>query len=179
MKPGGKSGLAAAAIIALGLCACGGRGGEGADCPSGAKQTTPSGYCVPRYVSLKRGEVFGRKGPGKDYPTVFTYHARGLPVQVVDETTDWRRICDPDGGAAWVSASMIDGQRTVMAVGAAAIALRQSPADAAAPAAYLQPRAVATLGDCKGAWCQVSAGGAHGWVKASDVWGLNVAAQCR
>jgi SH3-like domain-containing protein len=180
MKPGGKSSLAAAcAVTAIALCACGGRSGEGADCPGGVKQATPSGYCVPRYVSLKRGEVYGRKGPGKDYPTVFVYHVRGLPVQVIDETSDWRRICDPDGGAAWVSSSMIDGRRTVMAPGAAPIALRQSAADAAAPAAYLQPRAVADLGDCRGDWCQVSAGGAHGWVKSSEVWGLAAAAQCR
>ena len=166
------------ASLAL-LCACGGRGGEGADCPAGPKQKTPSGYCVPRYLSLKRGEVFGRKGPGKDYPTAFVYHARGLPVQVVDETTDWRRICDPDGGAVWVASAMVDGQRTVMATGAAAVALRDGPSDTAAASAYLRPRAVADLGRCKADWCEVSADGAHGWVKSSEVWGLAPQAQCR
>jgi len=160
------------------LCACGDRGGEGADCPAGVKQKTPSGYCVPRYLSLKRGEVFGRKGPGKDYPTVFVYHARGLPVQVVDETSDWRRICDPDGGAVWVSSSMVDGRRTVMAEGTAAIALRQSPVDTSAANAYLRPRSVASLGDCRGGWCKVSVDGAAGWVKSSEVWGLAPGAQC-
>src|ERR1700722_17334563 len=133
------------AALAL-LGACGGRGGEGADCPAGPKQKTPSGYCVPRYLSLKRGEGFGGKGPGKDYPTAFVYHARGLPVQVVDETTDWRRICDPDGGAVWISSAMVDGRRTVMAKGPAQVTLRKDPADAAAPAAFLRPRAVAALG---------------------------------
>src|ERR1700723_520451 len=143
--------------LALMLGACGGRGGEGADCPDGVKQSTPSGYCVPRYLSLKRGEVFGRKGPGKDYPTVYVYPARGLPVQVVDETTDWRRICDPDGGAVWVASPMLDGRRTVMAPAKGPVTLRRSPAADAAPAAYLAPRAIASLGHCKGDWCQVSA----------------------
>ena len=93
---GKSNGAIAASLATLALLgACGGKGGEGADCPAGVKQKTPSGYCVPRYLSLKRGEVFGRKGPGKDYATVYVYHARGLPVQVVDETSDWRRICDP------------------------------------------------------------------------------------
>jgi len=166
------------ATLAL-LGACGGRGGEGADCPVGVKQKTPSGYCVPRYLSLKRGEVFGRKGPGKDYPTAFVYHARGLPVQVIDETTDWRRICDPDGGAVWIASAMVDGQRTVMATGASAVALRQSPSDTAGAAAYLRSRAVADLGRCKGDWCEVTADGAHGWLKSSEVWGLAPQAQCR
>jgi len=171
--------IAASLAIALLAAACEGRGGEGGDCPAGVKPATPSGYCVPRYLSLKRGEVFGRKGPGKDYPTVFVYHARGLPVQVVDETTDWRRICDPDGGAVWISSAMVDGRRTVMARGPAPVTLRKDPADAAAPAAFLRPRAVAALGRCKGDWCEISADGAAGWVKSSEVWGLAPQPQCR
>jgi SH3-like domain-containing protein len=174
-----KRAIAASLVGLLCLAACGDRGGEGADCPAGVKQQTPSGYCVPRYLSLKRGEVFGRQGPGKDYPTVWVYHARGLPVQVVDETTDWRRICDPEGGAVWVASAMVDGRRTVMATGAGAVALRADPSDAAAAAAYLRPRAVADLGRCKADWCEVSADGARGWVKSSEVWGLAPRAQCR
>jgi SH3-like domain-containing protein len=161
------------------LCACGNRGGEGADCPAGVKQATPSGYCVPRYLSLKRGEVFGRKGPGKDYATAYVYHARGLPVQVIDETTDWRRICDPDGAAVWVASAMLDGRRTVMATGQAQVALRSDPSETAGAAAYLRPRAVADLGRCEGGWCEVSADGARGWVKTSEVWGLAQQPQCR
>jgi SH3-like domain-containing protein len=164
-----------AVVLALGAC---GRGGEGADCPAGAKNATPSGYCVPRYLSLKRGEVYGRKGPGKDYPTIFVYHARGLPVQVIDETTDWRRICDPDGGAVWVASAMVDGRRTVMAPAKGPVTLRREPSDTAAPAAYLAPRAIASLGRCQGDWCQVTAADVSGWVKASEVWGLAPQAQC-
>jgi SH3-like domain-containing protein len=169
----------AGALTALALLGgCSGHGGEGADCPSGDKAKTPSGYCIPRYLSLKRGEVYGRKGPGKDYPQVFIYHARGLPVQVVDETSDWRRICDPDGGVAWVASAMVDGRRTVMAP-KAAVALRDQPADGAQAKAYLQARAIAALGRCKGDWCEVTADGARGWVRQSEVWGLAPAPQCR
>lgn len=177
MRRGAVRGLALM-VATLCVSACGGHAGEGADCPSGAKQATPSGYCVPRYLSLKRGEVFGRKGPGKDYPTVFVYHARGLPVQVVDETSDWRRICDPDGGAAWVSSTMVEGRRTVMAVAAGPVPLRGQPAEGGSAAAYLRPRAIATLDRCAGGWCRVGVDGAWGWVKSSEVWGLAPAAQC-
>jgi SH3-like domain-containing protein len=179
MRGKSKRAVAGCLVSLLLLCACGERGGEGADCPAGVKQATPSGNCVPRYVSLKRGEVFGRKGPGKDYATQFVYHARGLPVQVVDETTDWRRICDPDGGAVWVASAMIDGRRTVMPTGKTQVALRQAPADTAAVSAYLRPRAIADLGRCKADWCEISADGERGWVRSSDVWGLAPPAQCR
>ena len=179
MRPSLYASTAASLVILAALSACEGRGGEGADCPAGVKQQTPSGYCVPRWLSLKRGEVFGRKGPGKDYPTVFVYHARGLPVQVVDETSEWRKICDPDGGAVWVASAMVDGRRTVMASGQAPLALLKSPSDAAAAAAYLRPRTIATLGRCKAGWCEVSAAGADGWVKDTQVWGLATQPLCR
>jgi SH3-like domain-containing protein len=174
-----KRAIAASLAAFMWLAACGDRGGEGSDCPAGVKQQTPSGYCVPRYLSLKRGEVFGRKGPGKDYATLYVYHARGLPVQVVDETTDWRRICDPDGVGVWVASAMVDGRRTVMATGPVAVALRTGPSDSAGAAAYLRPRAIADLGRCKADWCEISADGARGWVKSSEVWGLAPQPQCR
>ncbi|MGH6970908.1 MAG: SH3 domain-containing protein, partial [Caulobacteraceae bacterium] len=172
MKPAIQRRVALALVAALALSACDGHGGEGADCPPGAKQKTPSGFCVPRYLSLKRGEVFGRLGPGRDYATVFVYRAQGLPVQVVDETADWRRICDPDGGAAWVSRVMLAGQRTVMNKGAAPVVMRRGPSDTSGVAAYLRPRSVAELGRCRNGWCEISAGGTGGWVKSSEVWGL-------
>jgi SH3-like domain-containing protein len=170
---------AASLVILASLGACEGRSGEGSDCPAGVKQATPSGYCVPRWLSLKRGEVYGRKGPGGDYAVAFVYRARGLPVQVVDETSEWRKICDPDGGVVWVASAMVDGRRTVMASGQAPLALRKSADDAAQAGAYLRPRTIASLGRCKAGWCEVSAAGAAGWVKAAEVWGLATQPLCR
>jgi SH3-like domain-containing protein len=175
----GKRGVAGTIAAVLLLGACEGRSGEGSDCPPGVKPHTPSGYCVPRYLSLKRGEVIGRKGPGKDYDPLFVYHARGAPVQVIDETRDWRRICDPDGASAWVSRAMVDGRRTVMVVRNAAVALRDAPRDDARAQTSLKPRAIASLGRCRGDWCEVEVEGARGWVKTSEVWGLAATPQCR
>ena len=177
MRPSARRLVAGSlAILLLGLGACEGRGGEGADCPVGPKPKTPSGFCLPRYVSLKRGEVFGRSGPGRDYPIVFTYHARALPVQVVDETIDWRRICDPDGGAAWVNRQEIDGRRTLMA--RAAASLRRSPNESAAQVGTLNPRALARLVRCNADWCQVKVGGVQGWMTVEQAWGVADARQC-
>ena len=80
------------ALAAIALASCGGHGGEGKDCPPAAHISVVSGFCVPRYVSLKRDKVYARKGPGVDYPALWIYRAKGLPVQVVAETLDWRRV---------------------------------------------------------------------------------------
>ena len=175
-----RAGLALAAIgLPLCLAACGGHANEGKDCPPAARTNTVSGFCVPRYVSLKRAKVSARKGPGVDYPALWIYSAKGLPVQVVAETLDWRRICDPDSGAVWVHRSMVDGRRTVMATGHAPMALRRSADDGAKVLGALEPRALADLEKCQGDWCRVAVAGVRGWTRAEGLWGVAPAAQCR
>ena len=89
-------------------------------------KTTPSGLPVPRYVSLKFAEVNARAGPGDDSRLLWVYRAKGLPVQVVAETDEWRRICDPEGGLAWVHKRTTDGRRTVMRLAAGPLPLHSA-----------------------------------------------------
>jgi SH3-like domain-containing protein len=163
-------------FCAAALAACGGHMSEGTDCPA-AQKNTPSGFCVPRWVSLKHGEVMGRKGPGKDYPAQWVYRVDGLPVQVVAETEEWRRICDPDGGVAWVNRSEIDGRRTLMA--RAAAPLHRSANSSSAMVGVLNPHALARLKRCNGDWCEVKVGGVQGWMVTDQSWGVGDARQCR
>jgi hypothetical protein len=78
------------------------------------ERPTPSGYPVPRYISIKVDPANARSGPSEDHRLLWVYHAKGLPVQVVAENQTWRRICDPEGGLAWVHMRVTDGRRTVM-----------------------------------------------------------------
>lgn len=171
--------MGALVAAALNLSACGEHGSEGKDCPPTATTSIVSGYCVPRYVSLKRDKVYARKGPGTDYPALWIYRAKGLPVQIVGETLDWRRICDPDGGAVWVHRSMVDGRRTVEALGPAPAPLLRAPRVGARVDGLLNPRALAKLDHCQGGWCKVEVAGVAGWMAASQVWGVAPAPQCR
>ena len=134
---------------------------------------------MPRYVSLKFDEVNARGGPGDDYKLLWVYRVRGLPLQVVAETPDWRRVCDPQRGLAWVKATGVDGRRSVLNLQAAPLPLRAKPEPAGKIQAYLAAHAVAALDRCKGGWCQIKASGASGWVAGADVWGTDEERQCR
>ncbi len=140
---------------------------------------TPSGLPVPRWASLKFAEVNARGGPGDDYRLLWTYRVRGLPVQVVAETAEWRRVCDPEGGAAWVHRRMVDLRRTVLAPGPAPLALLQAPKPPSRVAARLAPRALAEVSAQNGAWLRLRAGKASGWVPAAAVWGAQAEPLCR
>lgn len=143
------------------------------------ERTTPSGLPVPRYVSLKFAQVNARAGPGDDSRLLWVYRARGLPVQVVAETDEWRRICDPEGGLAWVHKRTTDGRRTVMRLSPQPLPIYDSAKTGARVTAYLQSRALAELDRCDKGWCKIKAGSKSGWTPADQVWGTTEAAQCR
>jgi len=140
---------------------------------------TPSGLEVPRYVSLKYAEVNARNGPDEAHQLLWIYHAKGMPVQVVAETREWRRICDPEGGLAWVHKRTTDGRRAAMRVQASNLPLLHAPKDGAKVSAYLKGRSVAQLDKCEKGWCRLRADGSSGWAKEGDIWGANPAVQCR
>lgn len=169
--------ISAGLVLALGgaQAACSGRSAP-VD-PRAA--TNPSGLSVPRYVTLKSNPVRARSGPSDDHRVVWIYQVRGLPVQVVGETKDWRRICDPDGGLSWVNKLTTDGRRAVIRTAPDPAPILKSPKDGAPVSAYLASRALASLDRCDGAWCKIKVAGASGWIRASDVWGVAEAPQCR
>jgi len=141
---------------------------------------TPSGLPVPRYVSLKFDTVNARSAPGDDSRLLWVYHARGLPVQVVAETSEWRRVCDPERGLAWVHRRTTDGKRMAMRLKPEPLAMHAKPDAASRTTAYLASRALAELDRCnKDGWCKLKVGHASGWAPASEVWGTAEDPQCR
>ncbi len=144
-----------------------------------APRQGPSGFPVPRYLSLKFDTVNARAGPGDDYRPLWTYRAKGLPVQVVAETRDWRRVCDPQGRLGWVKGTGVSGARTALNLAQKPLPMRRGPRSNAQITAYLAPYALADLGRCKAGWCKLSLPGASGWAQASALWGTDERAQCR
>jgi SH3-like domain-containing protein len=147
--------------------------------PETTRRRTPSGLPVPRYVSLKFDEVNARGGPGDDYRLLWTYRAEGLPLQVIAETADWRRVCDPEGAMAWVHQRTVESRRTVMRTQEQPLDLRRAATADAPVAARLAGRSTATLDQCKDGWCRVSVGRARGWIPQTEVWGTAESPQCR
>jgi SH3-like domain-containing protein len=134
---------------------------------------------VPRYVSLKYETVNARNGPDEAHRLLWVYRAKGLPVQVVAETREWRRICDPEGGLAWVHKRTTDGRRTAMRVQPTPLALLASPKDGAKISAWLRGRSTANLDKCEKGWCRLKAEGSHGWARESEIWGAAPKVQCK
>jgi SH3-like domain-containing protein len=138
--------------------------------------TGPSGLPLPRFVSLKSGRVNSRIGPGVNYPVDWMYLKSGLPMEIIQEYDNWRKVRDADGAEGWVNQSLLSGKRTAIAAPwqrgkDARISLRSEPEEAASAVAYLQPGVVGTIKVCNGEWCEMTFDGHTGWVNQSQLWG--------
>ena len=150
--------------------------GAGQTMPDG--RPTPSGQPVPRWLSLKSDEVRARYGPGLDYRILWEYRVSGLPVQVVAETTEWRKICDPEGNVAWVHRSVVSSRRSAFNASDAEVPIRSGPSETASVRARLSPHALVSMEECEDGWCEVRAGRVRGYVRQRDVFGGQDRALC-
>lgn len=132
---------------------------------------TPSGFPVPRYVSLKVGKVNGRTGPSRQHPIAWQYRREGLPLVVVAETEMWRKVRDVTGDEAWVHKPALSGVRRVLALEDAT--LHSKAKDSGRITALVERNSLLELEECnENNWCKVkSADGLKGWTQRYKLWG--------
>lgn len=126
---------------------------------------------VPRFVSLRSGEVNVRTGPGTRYPVEWMFQRRGLPVEITAEFGTWRRIRDGQGGEGWVHRSMLSGKRTAIITPPVETLHRHASADSPA-VAKAQQGVVANVQTCRDSWCEIDTQGFQGWVPETSLWGV-------
>lgn len=143
-----------------------------------AAQTTSngsSGLPVPRFVSLKSDRVNVRRGPGRDHEVVWTYVRAGLPVEIVQEFENWRRIRDWEGGEGWVFHSLLSGRRTALVKPwdtSGTVPLRAGADSNAAIIANLEPNVLASVTECGDGFCRVSGADWAGWIDQTLLFGV-------
>jgi len=141
------------------------RPGAGADVPPAA------GGTLPRYASLRSDEVNLRTGPGVRYPVEWVLQRRHMPVEILAEFENWRKVRDWQGTEGWVHQSMLSGRRFAIITGEIRALHRQ--ADPNSPAvARLEPGVVAQVMECKDQWCRLDVNGFKGWATRSEFWGV-------
>jgi SH3-like domain-containing protein len=137
-----------------------------------------TGLPLPRFASIKAARMNMRVGPGTDYAASWLYTRPGLPVEIIAEFENWRRVRDADGTEGWVYHSMLSGERTAVAApwmegkgDKVFVTMRSSDTKDAGVLAKLQPGVIVKLDQCNGDWCRAKVDGVEGWISQAEVWG--------
>ena len=133
-----------------------------------------TGLPLPRFAPLRSDEVNMRAGPGTRFPIEWTYQRRDLPVEIVREFDQWRRIRDQDGTEGWVHHSNLGLGRRTFTVRGEMHTMRRRPEEDAGAVARLQPGVIGRIRACAqgSAWCEVQVGEYRGWLKRAEMFGV-------
>lgn len=150
-----KRGVIAAVLLAL-----------AASAP--AQDRTP-----PYWASIASGEAMMRTGPGKNYPGIWLYKRRDLPIRVLKVYPSWRLIEDPDGVRGWMLVTLLSDRRTAIVRGSEARPIHERPDESSRVAYQAEPGVVGRISECARGWCQMEVGQRQGFIRTTDMWGVS------
>jgi SH3-like domain-containing protein len=149
----------------------------GAFAPAAAQETTGSvsGLPIPRFVSLKPSDTPMREGPSKDHRIKWVFKKEGVPVEIIAEFENWRRVRDSEGDDGWVYHARLSGRRTAQInpkLKDPSISLFSRDNESAQVVAQLQPGVIDSVDQCTGRWCRLQGEGFNGWIQQERLWGV-------
>jgi SH3-like domain-containing protein len=135
--------------------------------PAAAQEKQP-----PYWASIASGQAMTHTGPGRNYPNVWLYQRRDLPVRVVKKYDNWRLIQDPDGEQGWMLVTMLSDRRTAIVKPGDPRPIRVSPSDGATIRYNAEHGVVGRISKCSSGWCRIEIDRRKGYIRTSDIWGV-------
>ena len=127
----------------------------------------------PYWASIASGQAMTRTGPGKNYPGVWLYQRRDLPIRVVKKYENWRLIQDSDGAQGWMLVTLLSDRRTAIVKAGEPRPIRADASDGAKVRYLAEQGAVGRISKCSSGWCHVEFGKREGYIRTSDIWGVS------
>jgi len=127
----------------------------------------------PYWASIASGQAMTHTGPGRNYPNVWLYQRRDLPVRVVKKYQNWRMIQDPEGAQGWMLVTFLSDRRTAIVKPGEPRPIRVGAYDTARVSALAQPGVVGRISKCSDGWCRIEIGNRRGYISTSDIWGVS------
>lgn len=131
-----------------------------------------TGKPLPRFETLRFGEVRMRRGPGQKYPIAWLFKRKHLPVKVFREYGDWRQVRDPYGDIGWIKRTQLSRLRYGLVVEDGA-PLRIGAQDDARVVVRAQAGVVLRLDGCGPDWCYGRSRGYGGWIRKAALFGVS------
>jgi SH3-like domain-containing protein len=101
-----------------------------------------------------------------------------MPVEVIQEYDNWRRVRDWEGVEGWVLGALLSGRRSVRVAGSEIVAMHARADGESRVVARVEPGVMGRLVACPrvaeapGGWCLAELGGLRGWLPRARLWGV-------
>ena len=131
-----------------------------------------TGFKIPRFVSLKSDNSNLRVGPSENYPIILRYIVANIPVEIVDEYKDWRKINDYNGNKGWLHKSLIKGKRFAIVNTPYQEGLQVFNKPKGNKIGEIGKKNVLEVKTCLMNWCKIKYEKNAGWINKLNLWGV-------
>ena len=133
---------------------------------------TETGYKIPRFVALKSNDVNLRIGSSVNYPIALKYIIKNLPVEIIDEYDQWRKITDIEGNQGWIHKNLLKGERFAVINQNYNSPLQLKNKPEGRVIGTIGKRNIVKIKKCLLNWCSISHENKNGWVEKNNLWGV-------
>lgn len=119
-----------------------------------------------------------RRGPSIEHQIEWLYQKRGLPMEIIQESDNWRKVRDSEGNEGWILHSLLSGKRTAIIKPwekdkeAGLTELRADGDKDARLKAKMEPGVLAEVEGCEENWCHITVDDVKGYVEKQMIWGV-------
>ena len=131
-----------------------------------------TGLKIPRFVSLKSDNSNLRVGPSENYPVKLKFIVANMPVEIIDEYKNWRKIIDYEENEGWIHKSLIKSKRFAIVNTPHQEGLQVFNKPKGNNIGKIGKKNVLEVKTCLMNWCKVKYGKNTGWVNKLNLWGV-------
>ena len=124
----------------------------------------------PKYASIKKDKAYLRYNASFQAPISHIYSKKGLPILIINEHDNWKKIKDSDGIEGWMHQSMISNRKTFINIKKQDLIKFLDEKNLII--AIVNPQVVGKIIRCKNIYCQVKVNKYKGWLKKEFLWGI-------
>jgi SH3-like domain-containing protein len=123
------------------------------------------------FVSLRTAQVNLRIGPGKEYPIVWVFMAQNVPMMLLAEFGQWRKLQFVDNSEGWVHQNLVSNKNTAIVTKDHAVMYKYSAESV--PIAKLEKNVIVNVLKRQDDFIKIEVNGMKGWIKKKYTWGVN------
>ena len=122
------------------------------------------------FLTLKYNRVKVRQGPSFEYPVKFIYKKKYLPIKIIDNKDNFRKITDLKNNNGWIHVSQLSKKKSAINIHNLSIIFKK-PNIYSQPMAKLEKGKIVIVKKCKEDWCKIITNDYKGWIFKNYLWG--------
>jgi len=129
-----------------------------------------SSFSKDEFLTLRNAKVNLRQGPSFEYPVKIIYKKKFLPVVILDQYGNFKKIKDHENNSGWIHITQLSKKKAAI-VDDIKLIVFKNPTLYSKPLVILSKGRLCLIIKCQNQWCKIETDKYEGWVKQNALWG--------